>query len=120
MRLDDLDIYTRSMELGETVWQIVATWNGLAQNTVGRQLIRSADSVAANISEGFGRFHYKENKQFCYYARGSLYETRTWITKAHQRGLMDQPTFQTLQTYLNDLAIKLNRYIKNIGKPTQS
>ena len=120
MRLDDLDIYTRSMELGEMIWQIVNTWNRLDQNTVGRQVIRSADSVAANISEGFGRFYYKENKQFCYYARGSLYETKTWIIKAHRRGLIDAPTFQTLQTDLNDLAIKLNRYIKSIGKPTHS
>jgi len=44
-------------------------------------LIKAVDSVAANISEGFGRYHYKEAKHFSYYSRGSLYETKTWLTK---------------------------------------
>jgi len=37
------------------------------------------DSIAANLSEGFGRYHYKEKKNFSYYSIGSLYETKTWI-----------------------------------------
>lgn len=41
-----------------------------------RQIKRSADSIAANIAEGYGRFHYQENIQYCRQARGSLEETR--------------------------------------------
>jgi four helix bundle protein len=56
MDLENLRIYKISMELGERIWNIVLQWDYLAVDTVGKQLIRSADSIAANISEGFGRY----------------------------------------------------------------
>ena len=39
------------------------------------QIKRSSRSVTANIAEGYGRFHFQENAQFCRQARGSLTET---------------------------------------------
>ena len=120
MKLEDLEVYTRSMELGETVWALVHRWGPFARFTVGRQLVRACDSVAANLSEGFGRYHFRENRQFCYYARGSLYETKTWLTKAHRRRLINNEEFRTLRDDLNTLAVKLNNYIKTIGKRPHS
>ncbi len=38
------------------------------------QIIRAARSVTNNLAEGYGRFHYQENIQFCRQSRGSLYE----------------------------------------------
>jgi len=38
------------------------------------QIIRAKRSVTANIAEGFGRYHFQENIQFCRTARGSLSE----------------------------------------------
>ena len=38
------------------------------------QIVRAARSVTNNIAEGYGRFHYQENIQFCRQSRGSLYE----------------------------------------------
>ena len=52
---ENLEIYTLSEQLADSVWEIVLKWNNLAQDTVGKQLIRSADSVGANIAEGSGR-----------------------------------------------------------------
>jgi four helix bundle protein len=81
MNLEDLKVYTLAMELGEKVWGIVDKWNFFQKDTIGKQFVRSADSIAANLSEGFGRYHFKEAKNFGYYSRGSLYETKTWLTK---------------------------------------
>jgi four helix bundle protein len=116
MDLSELRVYNRSMEVGEIVWSIVNKWDYFAKDTVGKQLVRSIDSVAANLSEGFGRYHYKENKHFCYYSRGSLYESKTWITKAHSRNLIDQTTFDELNREMEDISVKLNNYISTIGK----
>lgn len=72
MRLEDVRVYDMAMDLGERAWKIVTAWDYFAKDTVGKQWVRAADSIAANISEGYGRFFYKENRQYGYYARGSL------------------------------------------------
>lgn len=120
MKLEDLQVYQLSMDIGEKVWEIVDKWNYFSKDipiVIGsKQLVRAVDSVAANLSEGFGRFHFKENKHFAYYARGSLYETKTWLTKAHNRKLINDEEFQLLQTDINSIGVKLNNYINSIGK----
>ena len=120
MKLEELKVYQLAMNVGEEVWAIVSKWDYFAKDSVGKQLVKSVDSIAANISEGFGRFHYKENKQFCYYSRGSLYETKTWLIKAHDRRLIVDDDFQSLQNDLETIAYKLNNYIKSIGPKTNS
>jgi four helix bundle protein len=115
MELDSLRVYQRSMDLAETVWTTVMQWDYFARDTVGKQLVRSADSVAANISEGYGRFHFKENRRFCYYARGSLFETRTWLAKAVKRDLVAKETYEKLVANVNDTGRMLNGYINSIG-----
>ena len=96
MKLEELKVYQLSMDIGEMIWMIVSRWDYFAKDTVGKQLVKSVDSIAANLSEGYGRFHYKENKQFCYYSRGSLYETKTCLKKAHNRDLIIGDDFQSL------------------------
>ena len=119
MKLEELKVCQLSMEIGEKVWNIVIKWDYFTKDTIGKQLVKAADSIAANLSEGFGRYHYKEAKNFSYYSRGSLYETKTWLTKAYNRKLINQEDFEYFQTEINNIGIKLNNYIKSIGrKPT--
>lgn len=115
MKLEELQVYQLSMETGEKVWEIVIKWDFFAKDTVGKQLVRAVDSVAANISEGFGRYHYKEAKHFSYYSRGSLYETKTWLTKAFNRKLITEEEFNYFVKEINNIGVKLNNYIKSIG-----
>ncbi len=103
------------MEIGEKVWDIVIKWNYFAKDTIGKQLVRSVDSISANLSEGFGRYHYNEAKHFCYYSRGSLYETKTWLTKAYNRKLISENSFNIFMNDINIIGIKLNNYINSIG-----
>lgn len=116
MKLEELRVYQLSMKLAEEVWDIVIKWDYFAKDTIGKQLVKSADSVAANLSEGFGRFFYKEEKQFSYYSRGSLYETKTWLTKASARKLITNEEFEKFMKEINDIGVKLNNYINSIGK----
>ena len=119
MRLEEIRVYNLALDLAEKIWIIVSKWSYFDKDTIGKQLIRSVDSVAANISEGYRSDHYKENKQFCYYSRGSLYETKTWLTKAHKRSLFDDETFNSFQKDTETIGIKLNNYINSIGKNQQ-
>ena len=115
MRLEELEVYQEAMRIGEEVWGVVAKWDFFAKDTVGKQWVRSADSMAANLSEGFGRFHHKENRRYGDYSRGSLFETKTWLTKAHNRSLIPEEAFQELSRALDTLGRRLNAYIKSIG-----
>lgn len=116
LRLEDLEIYKMSMEIGEDIWKIVDTWNYFQKDTIGKQMVRSGDSIAANIAEGYGRYSYKENRQFCVYARGSLMETKTWIVKTHNRKLITTEIYDQFINRLKTLHLKLNAYIKTIKK----
>ena len=116
MKLEELQVYQLSMQMAEEIWEIVIKWDYFTKDTIGKQLIKAADSIAANLSEGFGRFFYKEEKQFCYYSRGSLYETKCWLTKALNRKLIEETDFEKFLKEINNIGVKLNNYITSIGK----
>ena len=113
--INDLEIYRESMRIGEVVWEFVAGWPYFAKDTVGKQLVRAVDSVAANLAEGYGRYHFKENQKFCYYSRGSAQETQTWIEKAARRGLVPEETARELYHDIDTFKKRLNAYIRSIG-----
>lgn len=115
MKLEDFVVYNLAMDLGEEVYNIVIEWDYFQKDTIGKQLVRAADSIAANLSEGLGRYHYKERKNFSYYSRGSLFETQTWVTKAKNRNLISQDKFNEFIKAIEIISIKLNNYIKTIG-----
>lgn len=115
LKLEDLEVYKTAMEIGDIVWSIVAKWSYFEKSTLGSQYTRAADSIALNISEGYGRFHYKENKNFCYYSRGSAKETLTITEKAKVRKLLSDEEYNLLSTKL-ELYFKLvYGYINSIG-----
>jgi four helix bundle protein len=115
-RLEDLEVYTLAEQFGDEIWFIVIEWEYFAKDTLGKQMARSADSISANIAEGFGRYHYKENKNFCYFSRGSVIETKGWLKKSKTRNLITPDRFEDLFQKLETIHIKLNAYIKFIGK----
>ena len=115
MKLEDFKVYNLAMDLGEEVYSIVIKWDYFDKDTAGKQLVRAVDSIAANLSEGMGRYHYKERKHFSYYSRGSLFETKTWLTKASNRNLIQKELIEQLLRDIEVIGVKLNNYIKTIG-----
>jgi len=59
LRLEELEVYQLSEQLADLIWEICSSWEWFAKDTIGKQLVRSADSIGANIAEGFGRFSFK-------------------------------------------------------------
>ncbi|MEI7734716.1 MAG: four helix bundle protein [Ferruginibacter sp.] len=113
--LEDFEVYKTAMDIGELVWNTVSKWEYFAKKSLGDQIIRSADSIGLNIAEGYGRFHYKENRQFCWYARGSLFETKAANQKAFNRGLISAIEYDAILNRLVFCHKLLNAYIKSIG-----
>jgi len=113
---EKLMIYQLSEKLSDLIWKIVVGWNHLAQNTVGFQLVRSTDSIGANIAEGSGRGSDKDYVRFLKISRGSLYETKNWLRRAYSRELLSQSQIDELKLIINELTPKLNTYIRVVSK----
>lgn len=114
IKLEDLEIYQLALKIGEDVWSAVGKWEPFARNTVGKQFVDAADSISANIAEGYGRYFYKDRKNFCYYSRGSLMETKNRATKSINRSLFSQEEHDILLEERKLLHYKLNIYIKKL------
>ena len=78
------------------------------------QLKRSASSISANIAEGFGRYHFQENIQFCRQARGSLEETVNHIMAARDLEQAPKGECNILLDSCEEIRRLLNSYIKSI------
>jgi len=114
-QFEELEVYLLSERLADSVWSIVQQWEPFAKTTVGRQIVRSADSVGANIAEGTGRGTYQDNRRFARIARSSLNETQHWLRRAYNRRLLSQEQIDALKPLVDELAPRLNAYIRSIG-----
>lgn len=114
--LEDLEVYQLAESFGDEIWVIVSAWDHFAKDIVGKQIVRSADSIGANIAEGYGRYHFKENRNFCFFSRGSILETKGWLIKSKNRNLINEEQFNALLEKLQIIHLKLNAYLKFIGK----
>lgn len=98
--IQDTEIYKLSEKLSDLIWDAYDNWNYKAQHTIGLQAIRSADSIAANLSEGFGRYSAADRKRFYIIARGSFEETKCWMHKAIRRKVLTGKSRMKLQRLL--------------------
>ena len=83
--IEDSRMYKRAEKVADAVWDLVDGWKYFEKKTVGDQLVRSCDSIGANLAESAGRFHKNDVIKFIYYSRGSLRETKYWIKRAKAR-----------------------------------
>jgi four helix bundle protein len=113
---ENLRVYQLAEELADRIWEIVLSWNTFAQDTVGKQLVKAADSVGANISEGAGRGTFADNRRFVRISRGSLNETQHWLRRAYKRKLLNDKQIRSVKPLIDELAPKLNAYLNSIGK----
>ena len=106
----ELAVYALSERLSDTIWSIVVRWNNFARDTVGKQLVRAADSIGANIAEGHGSSKL-ENRQFVRIARRSFNEVHHWLRRSQSRGLLKPEEGKTIRGIVDDLRPKLNAYL---------
>jgi len=112
---ENLRIYQLSEDISDNIWDIVINWNNLAQDTVGKQLIRASDSIGANIAEGTGRGSFADNRRFAKIARGSLFEVKHWLRRAYKRNLLTENEITSLKKSIDELTPKLSAYINSFN-----
>jgi four helix bundle protein len=111
--IHELDVYKLSEDLSDLIWYGFDKWSVKAQNTIGYQIIRSSDSIAANLAEGYGRYAPADRKKFYLYARGSFEETKSWLRKLIRRKAIGESEISEYQRIIEELGPKLNAFIKS-------
>jgi len=117
----EMDVYRLAEQLSDMIWHDYDAWPQKVQRTMGYQAIDAVDSIAANIAEGYGRFHISERKLFYRYARGSFEETKAWLRKLIRREVIASP--QRIAEYkvvIDELGPKLNAFIRATKAPVSS
>ena len=117
---EKLQVYQLSEKIADTIWNIVVTWNPVARDTVGKQIVRSADSIGANIAEGSGRGSLVDNRRFVRMARGSLYETLHWLRRSYKSKLLSQSEVKKLHVLVQELSPKLNAFLRSVDERAKS
>lgn len=120
LNIEDISSYKMATTLSDLIYSTVTKWPWFDKQTTGTQLVRAADSIAANIAEGFGRYHKKDKIKFYYNARGSTFEVAHWIQTAIKRKLIRSDThgrflslLQALPKEINTLIALTNKNLKN-------
>ncbi|MGL5806255.1 MAG: four helix bundle protein [Xenococcaceae cyanobacterium] len=115
---EDLEVYRLAEKLANQIWHIVKEWDYFAKDTLGKQIVRAADSVCLNIAEGRGRYNDQDNRRFVKIARGSLYETISCLRLAYARKLIINEQVAEFKPIIDKLQPKLNAYLNSIGRRT--
>ncbi len=109
----ELDIYRLAEELSDLIWYAFDEWPQKVQRTIGYQIIRAADSIAANLAEGYGRYTPADRKLFYRYARGSFEETKVWLRKLIRRKIISDESVSNYTSLIDELGPKLNAFIRS-------
>jgi len=80
------------------------------------QLRRAAQSIPANIAEGYGRFYYQEGIHFAYIARGSLEETYSHLAYALNMDYFTPEQFEVFRIDIAELRRLINGFINYLKK----
>ncbi len=71
---EDLECWKACVEVRKYVSVLINKFPASEKYDLIDNMKRASRSATRNIAEGYGRFHFKENIQFCRHSRGSLYE----------------------------------------------
>ncbi len=113
---EDLDVWKIARSLRHELYEISKRFPIDERYALVAQLRRAAISVTANIAEGFGRFHYQENIQFCRQARGSLFEVLDHLITANDEGYVDAADYQRIRSHIFRCIKVLNGYIASLKR----
>ena len=108
----DLNIWKVCRDLRIMIWKLCKRFPSEEKFRLTDQMVRASRSSTANIAEGYGRFHFQENIQFCRQSRGSLFELIDHILVAEECEYIGFEEKDELIEHIISAIRLLNGYIK--------
>jgi len=113
---EDLDCWKACRELRQYIILILQSYPKDEKYRIIDNMVRAARSTTHNIAEGFGRFHFQENIQFCRVSRGSLYELKDQLICSLDEKFINKEQYQKGLELINKALALLNGYINYLGR----
>ena len=112
----DIEVWKLARKLRQEIYKITKSLPAEEKYDLGSQMRRASVSVTANLAEGFGRFHFQENIQFCRLSRGSLYEIQDHVITCYDEKFIPKQQFDCVYNLIEQTAKTLNGYIRWLRK----
>ncbi len=112
----ELRTWQAARRFRQEVYRLTKTFPEEERFGLAAQMRRAAVSVTANLAEGYGRFSYQENMQFCRQSRGSMYELRDHLTTALDAGYVSCDRYRGSDSMALDVIRLINGYIRSTQK----
>ena len=113
---EDLEVYKLARKFSNKVNQLIRKLPKEEEYNLKGQMRRAKLSMTNNIAEGFGRFHFQENIQFCRESRGSICELIDDFNECYDTGYIDQTYKDELKNDAYHLIKVLNGYISSMKR----
>ncbi len=112
----DLDAWKLARTLRILIYPLLKKLPVEERFALNSQLRRAVQSIGANIAEGFGRYSYQENIQFCRQARGSAFEVRDHLVTAADAKFISEAEYAEADSLAQRVIQVLNGYIRSTSK----
>jgi len=113
---EDLECYKLALHVIVSVQDLIKSLPPEEKFDLAVQIRRSSKSVAANIAEGYGRYHYLDSLYKYSIARGELNETLSHVINAKVLGYIDQTIFEHLYLLIRETEQTLNGYMAYVQR----
>jgi four helix bundle protein len=108
---ENLECWKACREVRNRFSMLIKTLPNQERNALADGIRRASRSITENIAEGFGRFHYQENIQFCRISRGSLFELLDQLITAQDEKYIKKEEFGEIRQMILHAIKILNGYI---------
>jgi len=117
---EDLNCWKKARKLRNEIREIVKRFPDYEKYELVSQMRRASRFVTHNIAEGYGRFHYQENIQFCRISRGSLYELLDQFITALDENYISEEVYIKCKKQVVECLAVLNGYINYLKRAKES
>ncbi len=113
---EDLFVYQKAREFSRKIAGLVKELPEEEKFKLKDQMTRARRSITNNIAEGYGRFHYQENIQYCRQSRGSICEIIDDLIECFEEDYIREDKCRSLKEEAYSLMKILNSYIAYLHK----
>lgn len=113
---EELDCWKACREVRLFIMQLIKKFPKEEKFALFDDMKRAARSTTHNIAEGFGRFHYQENIQFCRHSRGSLHELIDQLITAKDDRYIQDDEYEEGKKLISKALALLNGYINYLSR----